>query len=185
MAKKKNKNVGELLIDKCILTYLFRSFVHGVGIANENLKMRRVRLHGVPQHFYNLRLAFSSAHATSEGEAFQMQHVSTASEHCGWTGGTHPAGTQTRTRKVCFRLSRGVNSAHSFYFSLPRIENALPMRDGYEIEIFGMEGIPAPDVADYKRRKEIELGLSAGSISAPQAKRPKVRHSPRRFFFCR
>lgn len=58
--------------------------------------------------------------------------------------------------------------------SLPRIENALPMRDGYEIEIFGMEGIPAPDVADYKRRKEIELGLSAGSISAPQAKRPKV-----------
>jgi hypothetical protein len=48
------------------------------------------------------------------------------------------------------------------------------MRDGYEIEIFGMEGIPAPDVADYKRRKEIELGLTAGSISAPQAKRPKV-----------
>ena len=41
--------------------------------------------------------------------------------------------------------------------SLPRIENALPGRDGYEIEIFGMEGIPAPDVADYKRRKEIEL----------------------------
>lgn len=37
-----------------------------------------------------------------------------------------------------------------------------------------MEGIPAPDVADYKRRKEIELGLSAGSISQPQAKRPKV-----------
>jgi len=37
-----------------------------------------------------------------------------------------------------------------------------------------MEGIPAPDVADYKHRKEIELGLSAGSISQPQAKRPKV-----------
>jgi hypothetical protein len=43
-----------------------------------------------------------------------------------------------------------------------------------------MEGIPAPDVADYKRRKEIELGLNPGSISAPQAKRPKV---CRPFFF--
>ncbi|TFK75048.1 hypothetical protein BDN72DRAFT_811918 [Pluteus cervinus] len=58
--------------------------------------------------------------------------------------------------------------------NLPRIENALPGRDGYDVEIFGMEGIPAPDVADYKRRKEIELGLTAGSISQPQAKRPKV-----------
>ncbi|KDR69214.1 hypothetical protein GALMADRAFT_230738 [Galerina marginata CBS 339.88] len=58
--------------------------------------------------------------------------------------------------------------------NLPRIENALPGRDGYEVEIFGMEGMPAPDVADYKRRKEIELGLSAGSISQPPPKRAKV-----------
>jgi len=57
---------------------------------------------------------------------------------------------------------------------LPRIENALPGRDGYEVEIFGMEGIPAPDVADYKRRKEIELGLSAGTITQPQSKRPRI-----------
>lgn len=62
--------------------------------------------------------------------------------------------------------------------SLPRIENALPGRDGYEIEIFGMEGIPAPDVADYKRRKEIELGLAAGSISQPQPKRPRTENRP-------
>ncbi|KAI0271196.1 hypothetical protein BGY98DRAFT_1006602 [Russula aff. rugulosa BPL654] len=62
--------------------------------------------------------------------------------------------------------------------NLPRIENALPGRDGYEVEIFGMEGIPAPDVADYKRRKEIELGLTAGSISQPQAKRPKTENRP-------
>ncbi|GLB40110.1 putative zinc finger [Lyophyllum shimeji] len=62
--------------------------------------------------------------------------------------------------------------------NLPRIENALPGRDGYEVEIFGMVGIPAPDVADYKRRKEIELGLSAGSISQPQAKRPKIENRP-------
>jgi hypothetical protein len=63
-------------------------------------------------------------------------------------------------------------------FSLPRIENALPGRDGYEVEIFGMVGIPAPDVADYKRRKEIELGLSAGSISQPPPKRVKVENRP-------
>lgn len=41
-----------------------------------------------------------------------------------------------------------------------------------------MEGIPAPDVADYKRRKEIELGLAAGSISQPQPKRPKIEKRP-------
>ncbi|OAX38010.1 hypothetical protein K503DRAFT_770925 [Rhizopogon vinicolor AM-OR11-026] len=62
--------------------------------------------------------------------------------------------------------------------NLPRIENAISGRDGYEVEIFGMEGIPAPDVADYKRRKEIELGLAAGSISQPQPKRPKIEKRP-------
>ncbi|KIM42546.1 hypothetical protein M413DRAFT_26586 [Hebeloma cylindrosporum] len=62
--------------------------------------------------------------------------------------------------------------------NLPRIENALPGRDGYEVEIFGMVGIPAPDVADYKRRKEIELGLAAGSISQPPPKRVKVENRP-------
>ena len=41
-----------------------------------------------------------------------------------------------------------------------------------------MVGIPAPDVADYKRRKEIELGLSAGSISQPPTKRPKIENRP-------
>lgn len=73
---------------------------------------------------------------------------------------------------VCTSLTNGV------CISLPRIENALPGRDGYEVEIFGMEGIPAPDVADYKRRKEIELGLNPGSISQPQSKRPKVDNRP-------
>lgn len=67
----------------------------------------------------------------------------------------------------------------SISFRLPRIDNAMPGRDGYEVEIFGMEGIPVPDVADYKRRKEQELGLPAGSISGSgkglqQNKRPKI-----------
>ncbi|CAE6467548.1 unnamed protein product [Rhizoctonia solani] len=55
-----------------------------------------------------------------------------------------------------------------------KIENALPGRDGYEVEIFGMEGIPAPDMASYKRRKEEELGLASGTISQPPQKRPKM-----------
>ena len=37
-----------------------------------------------------------------------------------------------------------------------------------------MEGIPAPDMADNKRRKGIELGLAAGSISQPPPKRAKI-----------
>ena len=41
-----------------------------------------------------------------------------------------------------------------------------------------MEGIPAPDVADYKRRKEIELGLNPGTITQPQNKRPKLDNRP-------
>ena len=41
-----------------------------------------------------------------------------------------------------------------------------------------MEGIPAPDVADYKRRKEIELGLAAGSIYQPPVKRAKIESCP-------
>ena len=36
-----------------------------------------------------------------------------------------------------------------------------------------MEGIPAPDVADYKRRKEIELGLNPGTITQPPQKKAK------------
>ena len=70
------------------------------------------------------------------------------------------------------------SSSHIHFSSLPRIENALPGRDGYEVEIFGMEGIPVPDVADYKRRKEIELGLTAGSITQPPPKRPKTENRP-------
>ncbi|KDQ21002.1 hypothetical protein BOTBODRAFT_124915 [Botryobasidium botryosum FD-172 SS1] len=59
-----------------------------------------------------------------------------------------------------------------------RIENALPGRDGGEVEIFGMEGIPKSDLEDWKRRKEAELGLSSGSISGQhQAKRPRVDYS--------
>lgn len=45
---------------------------------------------------------------------------------------------------------------------LSRIENAIAGRSGYEVEIFGMEGIPVADVAIYKRKKEQEIGLPVG-----------------------
>ena len=42
-----------------------------------------------------------------------------------------------------------------------------------------MEGIPAPDLADYKRRKELELGLVPGTISQPPpAKKAKIENKP-------
>ena len=109
-----------------------------------------------------------------------MQHVSSSLEHGRGSCSSHSASTQTRTRKVSSPFPLDSLSILHLYspHSLPRIENALPGRDGYEVEIFGMEGIPAPDVADYKRRKEIELGLAAGSISQPQPKRPKVENKP-------
>ncbi len=43
-----------------------------------------------------------------------------------------------------------------------RIENAITGRNGYDVEIFGMEGIPAVDASDYKRKKEAEFGLPLG-----------------------
>lgn len=103
-----------------------------------------------------------------------MSELSASTEYGWWFGGSYSAGAQARTRKVRNGSACLSNTATNDFFSLPRIENALPGRDGYEVEIFGMEGIPAPDVADYKRRKEIELGLNPGTISQPQAKRPKI-----------
>ena len=41
-----------------------------------------------------------------------------------------------------------------------------------------MEGIPVPDVADYKRRKEIELGLNPGTITQPPPKKAKHENRP-------
>ncbi|KAF8338934.1 uncharacterized protein EI90DRAFT_3144199 [Cantharellus anzutake] len=54
-----------------------------------------------------------------------------------------------------------------------KIENALPGRDGGEVEIFGMEGVPKSDVEAWRRKKEIEAGVAIGS-SAPHPKHPKL-----------
>ncbi|KAJ9127694.1 hypothetical protein QFC24_001104 [Naganishia onofrii] len=59
---------------------------------------------------------------------------------------------------------------------LYRLENTLPGRDGYDIEIFGMEGVPAKDQAEWRARKETEAGVTsrANAAVSQQAKRPRI-----------
>lgn len=51
-----------------------------------------------------------------------------------------------------------------------RIENTLPGRDSFDIEIYGMEGIPKNDLAEWKRKRNTELGLEV----VPTNKRPRI-----------
>lgn len=53
----------------------------------------------------------------------------------------------------------------------PRIENALPGRDTFDVEIYGMEGVPAGDLADWKRRKAEAMGVDP---ELHKRKRPKI-----------
>lgn len=55
------------------------------------------------------------------------------------------------------------------------LTNTLPGRDGYDIEIFGMEGVPVNALAEWKARKEQEAG-AANLAQASQAKRPRLRY---------
>lgn len=52
------------------------------------------------------------------------------------------------------------------------LTNTLPGRDGYDIEIFGMEGVPINALAEWKARKETEAGTAA-LAAAVAAKRPR------------
>lgn len=52
------------------------------------------------------------------------------------------------------------------------LTNTLPGRDGYDIEIFGMEGVPTNALAEWKARKEQEAGVAAMAAAA-QSKRPR------------
>ncbi|WWD20294.1 hypothetical protein CI109_104770 [Kwoniella shandongensis] len=52
------------------------------------------------------------------------------------------------------------------------LTNTLPGRDGYDIEIFGMEGVPTNALAEWKARKESEAGTAA-LASASVGKRPR------------
>ncbi|ODN72960.1 hypothetical protein L202_08364 [Cryptococcus amylolentus CBS 6039] len=52
------------------------------------------------------------------------------------------------------------------------LTNTLPGRDGYDIEIFGMEGVPDNAQSEWKARKEAEAG-TALLAAAAAAKRPQ------------
>jgi hypothetical protein len=52
------------------------------------------------------------------------------------------------------------------------LTNTLPGRDGYDIEIFGMEGVPTNALAEWKARKEAEAGTAALAAAAA-GKRPR------------
>jgi len=56
-----------------------------------------------------------------------------------------------------------------------RLENTLPGRDSFDIEIYGMEGIPKEDLLAWRRKKDAELGITdSAATAAPQAKRPRI-----------
>ncbi|KAH8913739.1 hypothetical protein BT69DRAFT_1310923 [Atractiella rhizophila] len=67
----------------------------------------------------------------------------------------------------------GVHIDQVHKLGVDKIENALPGRDTFDVEIYGMEGIPPPDLAEWKKRKAAE-----GLIPAEQRqKRPKIDQS--------
>ncbi|KAJ9096655.1 hypothetical protein QFC20_006371 [Naganishia adeliensis] len=57
-----------------------------------------------------------------------------------------------------------------------KLENTLPGRDGYDIEIFGMEGVPTKAQAEWRARKEAEAGVAgrANAATSQGAKRPRI-----------
>lgn len=56
-------------------------------------------------------------------------------------------------------------------FVTNRIENTLPGRDSFEIEIYGMAGIPEKDLAEWKERRAAQR--ADGNVPA-QNKRPRI-----------
>jgi hypothetical protein len=50
-----------------------------------------------------------------------------------------------------------------------RIANAIPGRDTFDVEIYGMEGVPANDLREWKRRKQLETGAPTEDKPPPKA----------------
>lgn len=60
---------------------------------------------------------------------------------------------------------------------LARIENALPGRESFDIEIYGMVGVPEADLAEWRSRRgkrSGQAGSSNGGASGPASKRQKI-----------
>ncbi|WFD35954.1 hypothetical protein MCUN1_002825 [Malassezia cuniculi] len=58
------------------------------------------------------------------------------------------------------------------------LQNALPGRDSFDIEIYGMTGVPDRDLIQWRARQAAAAGVKPGSASvqAPAPKRPKIQN---------
>ena len=59
-----------------------------------------------------------------------------------------------------------------------RITNAMPGRDTFDVEIYGMEGIPRDDLLDWKKRKAAELGEDSLEAAAMKLNKRRVYLGP-------
>ena len=59
-----------------------------------------------------------------------------------------------------------------------RITNAMPGRDTFDVEIYGMEGIPRDDLMDWKKRKAAELGEDSLEAAALKLNKRRVYLGP-------
>lgn len=87
-----------------------------------------------------------------------MLDVPEEAQHGRWSRRPSRPGAQGRNRQVSPPL-RSAWSTETDDSSRDRIENALPGREGFDIEIYGMEGVPAADLADWKKRQAEESGV--------------------------
>ncbi|KAM0788591.1 hypothetical protein ACM66B_001713 [Microbotryomycetes sp. NB124-2] len=67
-------------------------------------------------------------------------------------------------------LAVHVDQVHKL--GVDKIENAIPGRDTFDIEIYGMEGIPAADLAEWKKKQAAELGTDGQENKPKRAKWP-------------
>ncbi|GAA5933901.1 C2H2-type zinc finger protein [Sporobolomyces koalae] len=59
-----------------------------------------------------------------------------------------------------------------------KIENALPGRESFDVEIYGMEGVPAADLAAWKKRQAEEAGIPTDEQRPKKARFAQVALTP-------
>lgn len=59
-----------------------------------------------------------------------------------------------------------------------RITNAMAGRDTFDVEIYGMEGIPRDDLLDWKKRKASELGEDSLEAAAMKLNKRRIYLGP-------
>ncbi|KAK4053534.1 hypothetical protein OIV83_001702 [Microbotryomycetes sp. JL201] len=69
-------------------------------------------------------------------------------------------------------LAVHVDQVHKL--GVDKIENAMPGRDTFDVEIYGMEGIPAADLAAWKKKQAEEHGVDGQENKPKRAKWPST-----------